>query len=642
MKRNIILVGLILIILAILVSGCQSPLHFEGLYRANGTGVFDYLRFYDDGTVLSTVSGGGSREVARWCDKDNIFAKGYYKIDGSQIKFTIVDNYNTIDYYGNITRKKLKLTASNRITGKIINQNYQYIPLLLTKDYSDNRINLAELLAPEKKYVFVQEVKQDIDNDGKIERIIFEDEKQNHNQHSNEYCRIVIYNSHNYRVFDSERAELGIRGTQFKDTADLIKIEDNNKNGIPELYLQEKGSGNATGRLVIIESDQTNYHVVFNNNLENYQFNDVDNDGKLELSGDTGSAVWELLYYMDKTVYKQKGSKYIPSYELTWLMVDNEQSKTNEEFANHPNFDNLLKLIALDAVLGLKDEGMALIKQNIELKKDLANVATFKNITGSFEKKLQKYQTYWSHFKASSEWFTITDQINDLYQQKRYSDALELATKSVVTAKEVFGADQINTVISLQNLAVLKVYTGKVNEATALIKDASTIIEKMTPIELKAYWDEPYRNLWCDNDFKPANVYLGMKEADIVKVMGNPIETKAGILHGWANLPESSFKDFLYKGLTARLVQTDKNEGFKVQQRILVKSPRYSTFRGIKVGDSYQKVLLTYGEPTFQNQNEIEYQIMYVEGLSNYWKHLTFRLNPKGNVDTVIIGPVYD
>jgi hypothetical protein len=626
----------------LLISGCQQPLKFDGLYRAKGNGVFNYLRFYEDGTVLAASLTGTPQDITRWFDKDNIFAKGYYNIDGSRIKYSILDNYSSFDYDGIITRNKIKFKIYNHLNGNLSKQEYRFIPLSLTKDYSDNNLNLNEILTPETERIIIQELKKDLDNDGKMERMVFDADKEYHTKRPDQYRRMLIYNSHNYLVFDSEKAGLDIEGVKFQETPDYLKVEDNNRNGIPEIYLSEKAGEGIPGRIAIIESDQTNYHVLLVCNLENYRFEDLDNDGKLELYGDTGSTTWELLYYMDKTVFKQKGFKYIPFYELTWQQVDKEQSKANEDFLNTRSFDNLQRLITLDAVLGLKEEGLRLIKENFEFNKDPTNTATPKNLTGSFENKIQKYNTDWNRFKASSDWYNLSEQINDLYQQRRYSDALELATKVVTLSKEVFGADHENTAVSLQNLAILQLYLGKVNEATELFKEAALIIDKIVQKGPQSFWDTPYRNLWSDHDFKLAGLFLGMKEPEVLKILGKPIKKKYGTIHEWGDLPELSFKDFLYKGITIRLIQTDKNESYKIQPRIIIKTPRYQTLRQVKVGDSYQKVLLVYGEPTFQNQTEIEYQVMYSYQQSNYWKHLTFKLNPKGNIEMIIIGPVYD
>lgn len=638
MKRLYIFVFISGMLLA--VTGCQSPLHFEGLYRAKINNGYSYLRFYADGTVLAASSAKVPKEVARWFDKDNIFTKGYYKVEGTRLKFSIMDKYDSLYYSGYITQKRIKLKVFNHSGEEAEDDRvYRFMALNLTPDYSENNINLNELSVPEKERSVVYEVKRDIDGDGKLERIVLDDDKQEHKGRPDQYRRILIFNFQGSLIFDSRRAGVDITGIQFKNTQEFIKIEDNNKNSFPELYFQEKPSGNIPGRVAILESDRTNYRVLFFDNLENYCFADLDYDGKQDLIGDTGSSSWELLYYKDKTVYKQQGYKFLPSYELTWQLVDNEQNQANEDFSGQPGFENLQRLIALDAVLGLKDEGINLIKTNVELEKEPTNVATTKDLLNNFETKLQKYNTYWAHFKAISEWNNLMDQINNLYQQRRYGDTLELALKVATMSKEIFGADHLNTAVSLQNLAVLCSYLGKRNEATAFFKEAAAVINGTIQKNSQSFWDTPSYQLWCDRDFVLASLNMGMNEKDVLKLLGKPAAIKRGTIP-WSEVPETPFKDLLYKGLTVRLVRSDKNENFTVQQRLLIKSTRYPTLRGVKVGDSYQKVLLTYGEPAIQNQREMEYRAMYSTNQGDSWKHLTFKLNPKGMVESIIVGPV--
>lgn len=639
MKRLYILIFMAGMLLA--VTGCQSPLHFEGLYRAKVNNGHSYLRFYPDGTVLTASSAKMPGEVARWFDKDNIFTKGYYKVEGTGLKFTIMDKYSSFDYSGIVSRKRLKLKVFNRNGDEPQELVYRFMPLDLTPDYSENNVNLNELLAPEKERVLVYQVKRDIDGDGRLEQIILDDDKQEHKGRPDQYRRILIVNSQGFPVFNSRWAGLDITGTQFKSTDEFLQIQDNNKNGVPELYMQEKPSGDGPGRVAILESDGAGYHVLFFNNLENYYFADLDHDGKQDLIGDTGSSSWELLYYKHKTVFKLQGNKFLPSYELTWQLMDEEQKQANEDFSSQPDFDRLRRLITLDAILGLKDEGINLIKTNVELEKEPTNVATTKDLMGNFEAKLQKYNTYWEHFKSVSECYSLMSQINDLYQQQRYGDTLELALKVATMSKEVFGADHLNTALTLQNLAVLSGYLGKGSEAAAFFKEAAGIINTNIQKNSQSVWDTPSYRLWSDQDFTLAGLSLGMKEKELLKRLGKPAVIQRGTIP-WNETPEVPFKDLRYKGLTIRLVQTDRKEEFKVQQRLLISSPRYSTLRGLKVGDSYQKVLLAYGEPAVQNQQEMEYRVMYAINQNNSWKHLSFKLNPKGMIESIVVGPVQE
>ena len=638
MKR----VGLVVLILGVVlaVAGCQSPLRFEGLYRAKMNSGYSYLRFYQDGTVLAASSAKGPKDVVGWFDKDNIFTKGYYSVVGNRLKFTVMEKYSIQEFSGLVTRNRIKLSKTNGPDDETENWIYRFIPLDVTPDYGENSINLKEL-PPETERILVYQTKRDIDGDGKLEQIILDDDKQGHKGRPDHYRRILIFNAAGFLMFDSRRAGLEITGVPFRNTHEMIKIEDNNKNGLPEIYLQDKPSGGLPGRVAILESDRTEYRVLMYQALENFYFMDFDHDGKQEIIGETGSSAWELLFYRDKTVFKRQGTWFLPSFELTWQLMDDEQNQADEDFTAQPGFEKFLNLITLDAVMGLIDEGINLIKANVELEKEPTNVATTKDLLGNFEDKLQKYDTYWNHLKSVSECYGLMSQINDLYQQKRYGDTLELALKAATISKQVFGVEHLNTAATLQNLAVLSNYIGKERESAAFFKEAAEMVNGILNKNIQSFWDTPSHRLWCDGDFILAGLSLGMKEKDVIKLLGKPAAVKRGAIP-WRENPEAPFKDLLYKGITVRLVQTDKNEDFKVQQRFLIKSPRYPTLRGIKTGDSYQKVLLAYGEPSIQNQLEMGYQVLYPTVSGNSWKQLTFQLTPQGMVESIIVGPVQE
>ena len=108
-------------------------LRYDGLYQAESeSDYFYYLRFYQDGTVLSTSSTGNSRQVARWFNKEKpSLSKGRYTTLGSKIKFSTTSSYGTVDYQGEIKEKSLILDSYSHINGHKANYKFFFMKLKL-------------------------------------------------------------------------------------------------------------------------------------------------------------------------------------------------------------------------------------------------------------------------------------------------------------------------------------------------------------------------------------------------------------------------------------------------------------------------------------------------------------------------------
>jgi len=113
------------------ISSCKSsssPVKFDGVYEHKGTDTFYYLRFYDDGSVISVSSTGTPEQIAKWFNKDyNDVSKGTYTVTGTHIKFSTTDSHGTVDYDGEIQNDHLALKSFSHINSFAGNEDYVFM-----------------------------------------------------------------------------------------------------------------------------------------------------------------------------------------------------------------------------------------------------------------------------------------------------------------------------------------------------------------------------------------------------------------------------------------------------------------------------------------------------------------------------------
>lgn len=100
-------------------SQTKSLIRFDGLYQSETEdNSREFLRFYDDGTVLSVISSINAKDLIKWFKKEknsNQFQKGKYEINDNKIYFTTTDKYGTVVYQGIIDEYKLTLKTKSLI-----------------------------------------------------------------------------------------------------------------------------------------------------------------------------------------------------------------------------------------------------------------------------------------------------------------------------------------------------------------------------------------------------------------------------------------------------------------------------------------------------------------------------------------------
>jgi hypothetical protein len=93
-------------------------LRYDGLYQSVQQDSNKYLRFYEDGTVLSVGSTGNPEEVAAWLNKAcQNCSVGQYVIRDSVLEFTTTSNEGTVDYTGTVNGEELTLDIYSHING---------------------------------------------------------------------------------------------------------------------------------------------------------------------------------------------------------------------------------------------------------------------------------------------------------------------------------------------------------------------------------------------------------------------------------------------------------------------------------------------------------------------------------------------
>ncbi len=138
---------------------------------------------------------------------------------------------------------------------------------------------------------------------------------------------------------------------------------------------------------------------------------------------------------------------------------------------------------------------------------------------------------------------------------------------------------------------------------------------------------------WGTADFKLADIQIGMSEDEVLQILGNPGEIRAGEAWLPAGVTVPS-RDLIYPGITVELLDMRPYQVMRVE----VTSLKYRTPRGIAVGDSRYKVLFVYGGPTWEEEEAVDYQ----HQSDSYWENLTFRFNADGKVTEIEVSQLFD
>lgn len=107
-----------------------SLIKFNGLYQSEERdGYWYYLRFYDDGVVLSaSITGDNVTNIAKWFNRDSVnSSRGIFQADGESVQFSCSSSNGTVNYKGRVLDNGLALNHHSLINGYRAEHLYRFI-----------------------------------------------------------------------------------------------------------------------------------------------------------------------------------------------------------------------------------------------------------------------------------------------------------------------------------------------------------------------------------------------------------------------------------------------------------------------------------------------------------------------------------
>ena len=109
-------------------------LRFDGIYQSKLDDYSSYIRFFEDGTVITAHSKTSPQSMKKWFIKDTIksgVGKGNFILSSNRIKFTTTSFSGIVEYEGRIYRNKMVIEAYSHITQRNYIREYDFIKLNL-------------------------------------------------------------------------------------------------------------------------------------------------------------------------------------------------------------------------------------------------------------------------------------------------------------------------------------------------------------------------------------------------------------------------------------------------------------------------------------------------------------------------------
>lgn len=104
-------------------------IRFDGIYQSKLADFNAYIRFYEDGTVITINSTDSPNVIINWFNKENkgsSIGKGKFSLKGSQVKFTTTSINGIIEHEGRIRGDKIIMEAYSRITNRYYTREYEF------------------------------------------------------------------------------------------------------------------------------------------------------------------------------------------------------------------------------------------------------------------------------------------------------------------------------------------------------------------------------------------------------------------------------------------------------------------------------------------------------------------------------------
>ncbi len=243
--------------------------------------------------------------------------------------------------------------------------------------------------------------------------------------------------------------------------------------------------------------------------------------------------------------------------------------------------------------------------------------------------------------KPKSELDELNDTLAQLYQQGQYSQALDLAKKMLdLTRKSYSGTpDELK---AIYNLAVISADNNEQEMADKLFMEAKEKVDQVLNennrdfIKGIGYGYQKYYK-----DFILGGLKIGDSEDETIKLLGQPLQNEKGNMDHYFE-GNIEYKNYMYDGISMQFYKDE--DRFYIADHLKIDTYKYSTFRGLTVGDSVEKIYLAYGYSEPGDNNSVEYQVMYKtsDGV-NRWQAIIFELDSSNKkVKSIKIRPVYD
>jgi hypothetical protein len=171
------------------------------------------------------------------------------------------------------------------------------------------------------------------------------------------------------------------------------------------------------------------------------------------------------------------------------------------------------------------------------------------------------------------------------------------AKKSILTAK-ILSASIVSCSIGLSTLFYLDPGLSQIESANKIISDDNLAQTTQRKGQIPA------------KRMNIVGVKIGTKISEVIKLLGKPKRQK---ISSGAPSIEGDYVDLFYSGLEVRLTTDRPNKLLTATvYEVTIKGSRYSTGDGIRIGDSQNKVIQTYGTP--------EINIVESKKFISYWK----------------------
>ncbi len=110
----------------------KCSVKYNGIYAYKIDGEHSaVIRFYEDGSVLSSTSVNDYMDVFSWFHKENkeMVLQGNYKIKKCGIKFKVEGVTGKQEYEGSVNEKDIQVKLTDPETGKSTNRTYTFFAL---------------------------------------------------------------------------------------------------------------------------------------------------------------------------------------------------------------------------------------------------------------------------------------------------------------------------------------------------------------------------------------------------------------------------------------------------------------------------------------------------------------------------------